>query len=247
MDIKNGDVINLGHYSNRTNSLARIIEISGAFLKLELLSKRNAKFEAEEPAVIICNSDSGFFVKGCSIISVDENGYLIKICCDNNCTGENKRMYDRYPVSYYTDLKFLSENKRYPALVKDISKYGFKILTEVEIPIDQMIEISPYLDKKLIFITASIIRVVKKNKFHEYGAKISGEDYHSIQETTSILKIAGQNYTEGYINTIDGKRSIVSNFELAFDTTENKVVVNTPKNLDDAVDKLSALIRRTRY
>lgn len=245
--MKQGDIVNLNHFSSRLNTLARVCSAEGLDIELEFVNKRNVKISEGEPAVLIYHSEKGFFVKGCTVLEKGQGEYDLKVRCDENCSNENRRLYGRYPVSYYSDLKFLKENKRHPVLIKDISKYGFKFYSEVELFEGQEIEISPYLDKKIIFITATIIRVLNRGKYFEYGARLSGDDFLSLQETMNIIKMTEQNYTSSYIVTNDESKPLISNFELEFDTVENKVTVNAPKSLDHAVQKLDEIIRRNRF
>ena len=43
------------------------------------------------------------------------------------------------------------------------------------------------------------------------------------------------------------KNMQISNFELVYDISENKVVFESPKNLDEATVKLQDLLKRMRY
>lgn len=248
MNINVGDNANFRHFSNNLNYLVCIKVINGNNLHMEFLKNRkDLRFKIGEPAVLIFNSDSGVFIKGGIVSEVYPSGEIIAVKCDENGNGISKRAYERFPVSYDSDLKLIGESKRYSTFIKDVSKYGFKILTNIDMAVGQKIEISPYLNKKISFITATVVRVNQNVHYYEYGLKIDVNDLHSVQEVSNIIKMSQEDYINGYISADDTKRQQICSYDLQFDTTENKVICESTKNLDDATGKLEDLLKRMRY
>ena len=200
MNIKVGESANIRHFSNNINYIVRIEKIESADLHLEFYKiRKETGINVGDPAVLIYNSDSGIVVKGCIIWEIFRDQERIVVRIDENCRGISKRSFERYPVSFDSDLKFVNESKRYSTFIKDISKYGFKILSSIEIPIGQKIEISPYLNKRIVFITGTIVRSVKKTLYYEYGINVDPSDLHSVQELSIIIKMAQEDYVNAFI------------------------------------------------
>ena len=248
MDLKAGDFANIMHFSNSSNYIVRVEKTEDAIIYLALTKiRKDTGINIGDPAVLVYNSDLGIVVKGCIISELRRETEMLLVRSDDNGRGDSKRAFERYPVSYDSDLKLANESKRYSTLIKDISKYGFKIFANIEMPLFQKIEISPYLNKRIVFISGTIVRYVKKPLYFEYGVTVEVTDSRSVQELSSIMKMAQEEYINAYSTTDESKKLQISKLKLVFDTSENKVVFEAPKNLDEATMKLEGILKRMKY
>ena len=173
MNLKIGDSANIMHFSSSNNYNVRIVQVDDLIIHFGSFKiKKETGIKIGDPAVLIYGLGPDVAVKGCLISQFSREDETLVVLCDDGSKGGSKRAFERYPVSYDSDLKLINESKRYSTIIKDISKYGFKILSDIEVKLNQKIEIIPYLNKKIAFITGRIIRCEKKPLYYEYGVNI---------------------------------------------------------------------------
>lgn len=248
MKVVNGEVVYFCHFSSKLNIQCRVLSAKKDLMLVQTEERKlPGNFLEGEPAVMFNFKESDIVITGCTICKkITSNRLMLK--SDKEHTGaENRRMHERYPVSYYADLKVLNEQRRYFSYLKDISKYGIRIMTDAEISIGQKVEISLYLEKKIIFISAHIIRKNSGKNCFEYGGKIVIEDFHSAREMSSLIKMTTEEYIERFINNNLLKDNTTSNYNLSYDARTNKFILNENKDIDSVVAKFGDIIRRIKY
>jgi hypothetical protein len=88
--------------------------------------------------------------------------------------GSRLRSYERFPVSLYADYRVVEtmSNRKYFALVKDISDYGLMVYSKEEHFKGHKLNMDIYLSRDILSLTAEIVRKVDRGDYYEYGLKI---------------------------------------------------------------------------
>ncbi|MCX7709065.1 MAG: PilZ domain-containing protein [Clostridia bacterium] len=249
MKIHCGADVFIYHFSSKLNIKGSVIDADNNLLVIQTDEGRiNNAISEGEPAVIFYREESNIAMIGCIVKEKMSRRGSFQVLCDNTVIqGQNKRMYERYPVSYYADLKVVNEQRRYVAFLKDISKYGLRIITDAQLNPGKKIEISLYLEKKILFISALIVRCAQGKKYFDYGAILTIEDFHSLREISNLIRITTEDYINRFVNTDMLNDQAGSKYDLIYDAATNQFSLNENKNIDAIIAKLGDVIRRTRY
>lgn len=247
MIIGSCDDVYIYHFSSKSNIKSKVVSSENDMLYLKTEDGRIYGALSEgEPAVLFYRSEPEIVIVGC-VVKSTVNSNAINVKCDSgHIISENKRLYERYPVSYYADLKVVNEPKRHIAYLKDISKYGLRIITDAELRIGSKVEISLYLEKRILFITALVVHGTKGEHYSDYGTVIKIEDYHSVREMSNLIRITTQEYMDRFINNNLLNDLEMSNYDLNYDKATNTFKLNENKNIDTIIAKFGDIIRRTK-
>ncbi len=184
-----GDIISIQHYSITRPFSGIISEVQDDMIKVKLKSKNSGfEFLENDPLVIGTEVIDKIIIAGSIIKKVYINENIIELQIDKTDNSSNKRLYERHPVSLYASVFSLYSGKNSLAIIKDISEYGMRILTKAELNVDEILEMSIYSDRDVIFIKAYVVRELKKQNYSEYGLKINYETFQSIGVIREYIK-----------------------------------------------------------
>lgn len=111
------------------------------------------------------------------------------------CSNENiniakefeKREYERYPVSIFGDIKTIDLNKRENACIKDISYSGMCIYSTGDFNVNDIVEVTLYLNNNVTRFDGTIIRRGLNFGRNEYGIQIMHRDKIAMDAAKSLI------------------------------------------------------------
>jgi hypothetical protein len=186
-----GNTVYLYHYSRNMPYKCELVVDNIGTLDFSISSKDLKTFIKFEP-VVICyhiNSDE-VRILSCDIAEIDIGKNLLQVKLDEEdlVEYEEKRKFERYPVSMFTDIRASTLPKKCFALIKNLSYSGMLIYSKSQIPDDEEFDIDLYADKQVIFLKAKVMRIVNHGSYFEYGLQIVYSNYTSMEAMKSYVE-----------------------------------------------------------
>ncbi|NLK86404.1 MAG: PilZ domain-containing protein [Clostridiaceae bacterium] len=170
-----GIVVAVRHYSmiSLFNAIVEQVREQSIVIRLPKECMKST-FLAGDPIVTSFEKDSKAFIRGGRILGFNRRDELLEYSEDEFDEGSRMRSYERFPVSLYADYRVAEApgNKKYLALVKDISDYGLMIYSREPHFKGLTLMIDIYLARDILSLTAEIVRQVQWDGYYEYGLKI---------------------------------------------------------------------------
>lgn len=185
MDINTGDIVSLRHFSGIGLIKGVVLEKNFDSISVKLIQPFEF-FECDEgdPVVLGFELEHEVHVASCNITKITNEGTVLLLKIDNIEVLANKRLSERFPVSFYVDMRVGSSQINHVGLVKNISFTGMLVYSKSEFPLYQKLKVYLNLDDIEVSVQAIIVRKSKDNNNYEYGLKIVYTDVN----TPNILK-----------------------------------------------------------
>ncbi|MFZ5987494.1 MAG: PilZ domain-containing protein [Bacillota bacterium] len=189
--MKVGEVVSIRHYSCKTSFKSVVLQANNELLVVKLTKDFAVlNFLEGDPVVLGFEEDSEIYIASCNVIGIDPDGSYIKLGVEGIKSLKDQREHERFPVSFYANIKSDDSNKTYIATVKNMSFDGLLINSNVDFPLKKNIEVCVYptfqeikideaVDKTVIHLKADIVRKETLQRHFEYGLKITCIDAHN--------------------------------------------------------------------
>ena len=200
-------------------------------------------FHMGDPMVAAFLYYNKMFVRGCNINRVFDDKPAVELILDVEEQESQKRVYDRYPTSHFANIKCRDGGRRFNAVIKDMSNYGLLIYSDADLEAGALIEVNAFLDDKIIFLDALIVRKFQLANYTGYGVSISGSDIQSVNEIKMFLKSSQEEYIKRLnIELSKSAGSTDAVYEVRLDRDLSGY--DSSKVLDEAARRLDTVIRR---
>lgn len=189
MNLKTNKIVHVLHFSGITPYNSELLEAFDDALTLRL-NKQLAilNFTKGDPAVVVIKEDDRSINIGCNVLEVNAREEVLKLKIDDEESGAEQRRHERFAVSLYADVRLESKDKKYIAIVKDISFFGMKIFLKEDFDVGKCLIMDLYMKKKIIFIKCCIIRKSSGDTYNEYGLRIEYDNYDTLNYMKAYLK-----------------------------------------------------------
>lgn len=189
--MKVGEVVSIRHYSGKTWFKSVVLQEEKSMLVVKLTKDFAVlNFWEDDPVVLGFEDNDEIFIASCSVVGIDPDGSYIKLKVETLKTLRDQREYERFPVSFYANIRDDDSKKTYIATVKNMSFDGLMINSNVDFSLKKNIEVVIYptfqevkideaVDKTIINLKAEIVRKEILAKHFEYGLKIIYIDPHN--------------------------------------------------------------------
>lgn len=187
--IKVNDVVSVKHYSGINPFKSIVVGIDGDVVRVKLTKDFTLlNFLEGDPLVFGVESDGEVYMFGSNIVIIDCKEGIVEAVIDKIESGAEQRMYERFPVSLYSDVRTKLSKKKHLAIVKDISFYGMLIYCKSDFAVNEQIDVDIYMEKTMVFIKGEIMRKKQGTNYIEYGLRILYEDTNSMNFIKDYLK-----------------------------------------------------------
>jgi len=181
MELKVDKVVLVSHYSAVKPFRCDIIDSTESSITLRLSRQLPIlNFLEGDPAVITIKEQNSVIKIGCNVTSIDSRKNIVVFQIDTIEPGSELRLHERKPVSLYADIRKRGKDKKHLATIKDISIFGLKIYTKESFSVNDILEIDMYMQPKVIFLKAVILRKKSHEDFFEYGLRIEYERFETL-------------------------------------------------------------------
>ncbi|WP_010248451.1 PilZ domain-containing protein [Acetivibrio cellulolyticus] len=192
MELKPGDIVSVAHYSEDTSFQSIVLDVVENEVLLNLPKKFSIYnlFE-NDPVVLGFRAGLEIYAAECSIriINVKDSSIALKV--DNIEFVKEKRIFERFPVSLYADIRTHEDGNRKIACISNISLDGLAMVSRNEFFEEDTIDFDIYIDKRILRLSGSVIWKEKISGNFQYGIKIIYQDFNtknSLKLYMNILK-----------------------------------------------------------
>jgi hypothetical protein len=201
MDIKVGEVVSVRHYSKTKLLDAIVTDVKFDLLYLKFTDKLNDfTYTSGDPVVLGFESNNLVYISSCNIMDVDQDESTMKLKTDSLETLTNKRLFERFPVSFNANITIGSSTTAHSCAVKNLSFNGMLACTKQDFPLYQELKFD-FMIKYKISLKAIVIRKTKTEHNFEYGLKIVYTDPHTPSLIKKFLQTLKKEQEE-YVNDL---------------------------------------------
>lgn len=177
MDIPlQGDIL-LSIYSIDYLLKCKVNESSGDIIKLTPVSGKVDMLLLHDPVVLLLSKSNSLEILPADVTDIDTQQSLVTLSLRKKEVDEERRVFERYPVSLEISARRKFSNKRIHLAVRDISLYGMGAVSRAELDVEELIDIDLITDRNMFYFSGQIIW---KNNLgggcSEYGLKYTNYD-----------------------------------------------------------------------
>lgn len=186
--MKVGEIVSIRHYSGKTWFKSVALQVEKDLIVVKLTRDFAVlNFLENDPVVLGYEEDDEVFIASCFVTGIDPDCSYIKLKVEAMKSLKDQREHERFPVSFYANVKCEDSDKINIATIKNMSVDGLMINTNVDFPLEKNIEVIIYptfqevkidedVDKTVISLRSDIVRKAAFARYFEYGLKITNID-----------------------------------------------------------------------
>lgn len=173
--IQNGEIL-LKIYSLDYLLKCRVDEVSEKELKLSPLSGEVGMFQANDPVVILYYEGKYLKTIPADVSAIDKSAGQVTFTRPEMAIFEERRIFERYPVSLIVSARRKFSNKRLHLIAKNISLYGLGAISEADLDEEELVDIDLITDKAMFYFSGKIVWKKKSGQGFEYGIQLTHVD-----------------------------------------------------------------------
>lgn len=198
MLIGSGSVITVRHYSliNVFKGVVLDATDNTATIRLPRECLRTVFLKGDPLVVAYESEEEKVQITGARIIDVKMEKEQLVLAEDQKNEGIELRSHERYPVSLYADFRHngVGGNRKFYALVKDISEYGMLIYTEESLFKGLRLDLDVYLNRDILSLSAEIVRKFEYGSYFGYGLRIRHSGAVIFNHIKNVVKKAQEEH-----------------------------------------------------
>jgi len=198
MFIETGTIITVRHYSLINVFKGMVLDVLDNSVRIKLPKEclKTSFFEGDPLVIAYVADEEKVKITGGRVTEVDMNHEQLVFAEDERDEGVKMRSYERYPVSLYADFRHngVGGNKKYFALVKDISEYGMLIFSDVSLFKGNRLELDIYLNRDILSLSAEVVRKFEYGNHFGYGLRIRHNGAVLFNHIKNVVKKAQEEH-----------------------------------------------------
>lgn len=199
MEFKHGLAVSLRHYSHAELLKAVIIDSSYELVTLKLSHVEEfEKFHPGDPIAVGFEQNDHVYISSSTLLDIQKDAGELVIKVDNLEVLSNKRLFERFPVSFDANTRIGASKSATKILVKNISFNGMLACSKQDFPIYQEMKLDFFVGAN-VSLKAVVIRKTKEEHHFEYGLKLIYTDPSAppiIKKYLNQLKKEQETYVE---------------------------------------------------
>lgn len=175
MNIKQGEIVTLQHYTSR--DFYKAVVVSSQDEKLSVKPQRDCtvfSYFTYDPLVLGIGMLDEVYMLECTITSINYQSNCVDLKVDNTYSLFNKRADERYPTSIYGVI--VHSPIKGSVYIKNISPDGMSIKSKLNLSEGDKIEVEAYIKKTLLSAPSEIIWKKCNSNDFEYGLRLKATD-----------------------------------------------------------------------
>lgn len=170
MNLTQQEEILLSIYSVDHLMKCRVMETPESAVKLSPVSGKVDMFQVYDPVVLIFYDQTKQLQTVPADISlIDRSSAAITALIREKEIMEERRIFERYPVSLEVSARKKFSSKRLRFIVKNISLYGMGAVSQSDLEVDEPIDIDLITDRSMFFFNGKVVWKRNLDKYFEYG------------------------------------------------------------------------------
>lgn len=176
-----------------------VFEVSDSIVKLSPVSGKTDMFQINDPVVLIYHAgQNNLETAPADAAEIDRTNSMVAFSLRKKQVEEERRIFERYPVSLEVSVRRKFSSKRLHFIVKDVSLYGMGAVSQADLDEEELIDIDLITDRSMFYFSGMIKWKNKLSNCFEYGIQLTTYD---IATKYAYEEFLGRQ-KEGYINMI---------------------------------------------
>ena len=172
----------------------RIDGNNGRIVKLAPLSGKVDMFQIDDPTVLLFYLDGHLHMLPADVRSIDKSAGLVELEYPEKEINEERRIFERYPVSLTVSARRKFSGKRLHFVAKNVSMYGMAVISQVELDEEEQIDIDLITDKSMFYFSGRLVWKRKLQNCFEYGLQLTHFDIATKSSFEAYLEKQRQEY-----------------------------------------------------
>lgn len=166
----------LGIYSIDYLLRCSVVEFSENILKVSPISGKTDMFQKYDPVVLITNDTGNIDTAAADVADIDKSSGRITLYTRDEEVPEERRVFERYPVSLMISARKKYSSKRLQMIVKNISLYGMGAISQEEFDCEDLIDIDLITDRNMFYFSGKVIWKKQLDGIFDYGLQLTDYD-----------------------------------------------------------------------
>lgn len=177
----------------------KITSISGNKITISPHEKRVDMFQVNDPVVLMYLEEGYLRLFSGGVASVDNSGNSVEILAAKPEVEDDKRIFERYPVSLAVSARRKFSSKRLHLIARNISQYGMSAVSRVELDIDESVDIDLITGKYMFYFVGKVIWKEPLGDSFEYGFQLTDFDVATKSSMEAYLGKLKEEYKDHYL------------------------------------------------
>jgi hypothetical protein len=170
-----------------------VIKMSQDIVTAVPVLNKTDMFQKGYPVVCMYLSNGTLEFRSGEILDVNDKNSELTVSIHFEEIKEERRIFERYPVSLEVSARRKFSNKRFMLVAKDLSEYGLGALSKTDLELDEIIDMNLITGKYMFYFVGKVAWKKEVNDYFEYGFQLTEFD---ITTKASMESYLGKLYEE---------------------------------------------------
>ncbi len=150
--------------------------------------------QIHDPVVLLVARDKGLETISTDISDIDGQNCLVTGRLRAKEAEEERRIFERYPVSLAVSVRRKFSGKRLHFVVRNISLYGMGVVSQADLELEELIDIDLITDRSMFYFSGQVIWKNSLDDHYEYGLRLTNYDVSTRQAFEEYLTKLNESY-----------------------------------------------------
>ncbi|MGE5613802.1 MAG: PilZ domain-containing protein [Bacillota bacterium] len=171
----------------------KVYDNSSEVVILAPVSGRTDMLQVHDPVVLL-RHDTDLQMIPADVAGIDPVSGYVSFRIRLKEIEEERRVYERYPVSLVVSARKKFSSKRINLIVRNISLYGMGVVSDVDIEEEEFLDIDLITDKNMFYFNSRVVWKKSLGPGFEYGLKLVNYDIATKAAFEEYLKRLNETY-----------------------------------------------------
>lgn len=176
----------------------KVVSMSGDVIAISPLEKKVDMFQVSDPVVLMYMEGVHLRLFSGSILLVDTAENFVRIRVIDIEAEEERRIFERYPVSLAVSARRKFSSKRLNLIAKVISEYGMCAVSRAELDIEESVDIDLIAGKYMFYFVGKVAGKEKCGDSFEYDFQLTDFDVATKSSMAVYLGKLKEEYKSQY-------------------------------------------------
>ncbi len=188
MSLTQQDELLLSVYSVDHLLKCSVMETPESEVKLAPVSGKVDMFQVYDPIVLIFyDHEKQLQTIPADVSRIDRSSATVTALVREHEIMEERRIFERYPVSLEVSARKKFSSKRLRFIVKNISLYGLGAVSQADLEVDEPVDIDLITDRSMFYFNGKIVWKKNLDKYFEYGLQFTLYDVATKNQLEDFL------------------------------------------------------------
>ncbi len=176
----------------------KVVSMSGDVIAISPWEKKVDMFQVSDPVVLMYMEGLHLRFFSGSILLVDTAENFVKIRVVDIEAEEDRRIFERYPVSLAVSARRKFSSKRLNLIAKIVSEYGMFAVSRAELDMEESVDIDLIAGKYMFYFVGKVVGKEKFGDSFEYDFQLTDFDVATKSSMAVYLGKLKEEYKSQY-------------------------------------------------